>query len=123
MMKAPLGLGWMHEAIHRGAEPNTGHIAAGTTFGTLKAWMGHTHFLTRRLDRIRTEMRSLVLAYNMKRLMNIMGVEGGMAALKADPALRFGAPSPQQARSECRNLIRPQPETRLYTAWADRCLF
>jgi hypothetical protein len=45
--------------------------------------MGHTHFLTRTLDRVRTEMRSLVLAYNMKRLMNIMGVEGGMAALKA----------------------------------------
>ena len=52
-------------------------------FGTLKAWMGHTHFLTRTLDRVRTEMSLHVLAYNMKRLINIMGVEGFMAALKA----------------------------------------
>ena len=34
-------------------------------FGTLKAWMGATHFLTRTLDKVRTEMSLHVLAYNV----------------------------------------------------------
>ena len=37
-------------------------------FGTLKAWMGSAHFLTRKLEKVRTEMSLHVLAYNMKRL-------------------------------------------------------
>ena len=37
-------------------------------FGTLKAWMGANHFLTRTLDKVRTEMSLLVLAYNLKRM-------------------------------------------------------
>ena len=37
------------------------------TFGTLKAWMGSTHFLTKTLKNVRTEMSLQVLAYNMKR--------------------------------------------------------
>ncbi|MFZ4072232.1 MAG: transposase, partial [Caulobacterales bacterium] len=44
------------------------------TFGTLKSWMGHTHFLTRRLTNVKTEMSLCVLAYNMKRMISIMGV-------------------------------------------------
>lgn len=52
-------------------------------FGTLKLWMGHSHFLTKGLDRVRTEMSLHVLAYNMKRMINIMGVQGLMAAIKA----------------------------------------
>ena len=43
-------------------------------FGTLKAWMGATHFLTKTLPKVRTEMSLHVLAYNMKRMMNIMGI-------------------------------------------------
>jgi transposase len=43
-------------------------------FGTLKAWMGATHFLTRTLDKVRTEMSLLVLAYNLKRMITIFGV-------------------------------------------------
>jgi len=39
-------------------------------FGTLKAWMGSTHFLTRTLKNVSTEMSLHVLAYNMKRAMN-----------------------------------------------------
>ncbi len=39
-------------------------------FGTLKAWMGSTHFLTKTLDRVSTEMSLHVLAYNLKRVMN-----------------------------------------------------
>ncbi len=44
-------------------------------FGTLKAWMGATHFLMKTLPNVRTEMSLHVLAYNMKRMINIMGVE------------------------------------------------
>ena len=44
-------------------------------FGTLKAWMGSTHFLTRTLEKVKTEMSLQVLAYNMKRMINIFGVK------------------------------------------------
>ncbi len=42
-------------------------------FGTLKAWMGATHFLTKTLPRVSAEMSLHVLAYNMKRVMNLLG--------------------------------------------------
>jgi len=51
-------------------------------FGTLKAWMGATHFLTRTLDKVRTEMSLLVLAYNLKRMITILGVAPLMAAIR-----------------------------------------
>jgi hypothetical protein len=53
------------------------------TFGTLKAWMGITHFLTRTLKNVRTEMSLQVLAYNMKRMINIFGVKPLIAAIAA----------------------------------------
>jgi len=43
-------------------------------FGTLKAWMGATHFLTKTLPRVSGEMSLHVLAYNMKRVINMIGV-------------------------------------------------
>jgi transposase len=52
-------------------------------FGTLKAWMGATHFLTRTLPRVSTEMSLHVLAYNLKRAMQILGIEQLMAAIRA----------------------------------------
>lgn len=52
-------------------------------FGTLKQWMGATHFLTRGFAGVSAEMSLNVLAYNMKRVMNIMGVKGLMAAMAA----------------------------------------
>jgi len=52
-------------------------------FGTLKHWMGATHFLTRTLGRVRAGMSLHVLAYNMKRVMNILGVAGLIAAMQA----------------------------------------
>ena len=52
-------------------------------FGTLKAWMGGTHFLTRTLDKVRTEMSLHVLAYNMKRMITIFGVKPLMKAIAA----------------------------------------
>jgi transposase len=52
-------------------------------FGTLKAWMGATHFLTKTLDRVSTEMSLHVLAYNLKRVMNILGSNALMEAMVA----------------------------------------
>lgn len=51
-------------------------------FGTLKAWMGHTHFLTKGLENVSTEMSLSVLAYNLKRMIAIMGVKPLMAAIQ-----------------------------------------
>jgi transposase len=51
-------------------------------FGTLKHWMGPAHFLTRTLRRVSTEMSLQVLAYNLKRVMNILGVQGTFKAMK-----------------------------------------
>jgi hypothetical protein len=50
-------------------------------FGTIKAWMGATHFLTRTLKRVGTEMSLHVLAYNMKRVIAIRGVGPLLAAI------------------------------------------
>jgi transposase len=50
-------------------------------FGTLKAWMGNTHFLTKTLEKVKTEMSLQVLAYNMKRMINIFGVKLLMKAI------------------------------------------
>ena len=52
-------------------------------FGTLKSWMGATHFLTKTLDRVSTEMSLHVLAYNLKRVLNVLGSGALMAAMKA----------------------------------------
>ena len=52
-------------------------------FGTIKAWMGATHFLTRGLNRVRTEMSLYVLAYNLKRMISILGVGPLLQAIRA----------------------------------------
>jgi hypothetical protein len=50
-------------------------------FGTLKAWMGPTHFLTRRLKNVGAEMALNVLAYNIKRMINMIGIGPLMKAI------------------------------------------
>ena len=52
-------------------------------FGTIKAWMGSTHFLMKTLEKVRTEMSLHVLAYNLKRMINILGVGPLLRALAA----------------------------------------
>ncbi len=52
-------------------------------FGTIKARMGATHFLTKTLPRVATEMALHVLAYNLTRVMNILGTGPLMAAMRA----------------------------------------
>jgi len=52
-------------------------------YGTIKHWMGYTHFQMRTLDRVSTEMSLHVLAYNLKRVMNIMGIGTLIEAMQA----------------------------------------
>jgi transposase len=52
-------------------------------FGTIKAWMRSTHFLTRTLKRVSTEMSLHVLAYNIKRVIAIIGVGPLLQAIRA----------------------------------------
>jgi transposase len=52
-------------------------------FGTIKARMGATHFLMKTLPRVASEMALHVLAYNLTRVMNIMGIQPLLAAIRA----------------------------------------
>ncbi len=81
---------WEHETVLEKAQarldrsPDAMRIRRATVehpFGTLKAWMGSTHFLTKTLDRVSTEMSLHVLAYNMKRMMNIIGTKALIEAI------------------------------------------
>ena len=81
---------WEHEAILETVQSRLDQHPEKMTarrstaehpFGTIKCWMGATHFLTKRLPRVATEMAFNVLAYNMKRVMAILGVAGLREAL------------------------------------------
>lgn len=83
---------WEHEDVLDDIErrleekPDAMKIRRSTVehpFGTLKAWMGYTHFLTRTREKVSAEMSLHVLSYNFKRVLNIMGIGPLMAALKA----------------------------------------
>jgi transposase len=52
-------------------------------FGTIKDWMGRSHFKTRTLDKVATEMSLHVLAYNLKRTIKILGAPKLIAAMQA----------------------------------------
>lgn len=76
---------WEHEAVLEEMQrrlnqaPEMMRVRKRTVehpFGTLKQWMGSTHFLTHRLVGVSAEMSLNVLAYNMKRVMKIIGTEG-----------------------------------------------
>jgi transposase len=83
---------WRHEAVLDRMQarldrmPDAMKVRRQTVehpFGTLKSWMGSTHFLTKTLEKVRTEMSLHVLAYNLKRVIQIFGVESLMAAIRA----------------------------------------
>ena len=91
---------WEHEEVldamqaRLDAHPETMRVHRQTVehpFGTLKAWMGATRFVTRTLPRVRTEMSLHVLAYNLKRMMAIMGPQSLMAALRACPRRKLAS--------------------------------
>ncbi len=83
---------WVHEAVidamqeRLDRDPEKMRVRRQTVehpFGTIKFWMGATHFLTRTLERVRTEMSLHVLAYNLKRVMQLLGIGGLIAAMMA----------------------------------------
>jgi transposase len=83
---------WEHEDVLEAMQtrldnaPDSMRIRRQTVehpFGTLKAWMGSTHFLTKTLKNVSTEMSLHVLAYNMKRVMNILGTPAMIEAIRA----------------------------------------
>jgi transposase len=83
---------WEHEAVLEKVQdrldhnPNAMGVRRQTAehpFGTMKCWMGATHFLTKKLPKVATEMALNVLAYNMKRVMMIVGVAGLLEAMRA----------------------------------------
>ena len=83
---------WEHESVLENMQqrldqaPEMMRIRKQTVehpFGTLKAWMGATHFLTRTLPRVSTEMSLHVLAYNMKRVIKILGSAALIEAITA----------------------------------------
>lgn len=83
---------WEHENVLEAmqtrlhAQPDTAVVRRRTVehvFGTLKAWMSATPFLTKTLPRVRTEMSLAVLAYNMKRMIKIMGTQSLIRAIAA----------------------------------------
>jgi transposase len=83
---------WQHEAVVEAAqarldrEPERMRVRRETVehpFGTIKSWMGSTHFLTRGLQPVSTEMSLHVMAYNLKRMMNIFGVKPLIEAIQA----------------------------------------
>ena len=100
---------WEHEAVLEAMQnrldqaPEMMRIRRQTVehpFGTLKSWMGATHLLTRTLDRVSTEMSLHVLAYNLKRMFNLLGSSALMAAMQAEPVLRLLPPSSRRAEAE-----------------------
>lgn len=89
---------WEHEDVldamqlRLDQEPDKMRLRRNTVehpFGTLKVWMGYTHFQTMTLDKVSTEMSLHVLAYNMKRVMNIFGVEVLIEKIRAYNRLLF----------------------------------
>lgn len=83
---------WEHEAVLETVQARLDHhpekmvmrrSTAEHPFGTIKCWMGATHFLTKRLPKVAAEMALNVLVYNMKRVMAIIGVAGLLEAMAA----------------------------------------
>jgi len=81
---------WEHEAVLEKVQARLDHnpdamrvrrSTAEHPFGTIKCWMGATHFLTMTLPKVATEMALNVLAYNMKRVIAIMGVDALLEAM------------------------------------------
>ncbi len=83
---------WMHEGVLDAKQERLDRMPAAMKirrqtvehpFRTLKAWMGATRFLTRTLPKVRTEMSLPVLAYKMKRMIQIFGVGPLITAIRA----------------------------------------
>ena len=83
---------WEHQAILERVQkrfddnPETVALRSKTVehpFGTIKGWMGATHFKMKTLKHVATEMALHVLAYNMTRVIAILGVPRLIKAMRA----------------------------------------
>ena len=83
---------WEHEAVLEAVQarldrnPHKMRVRRQTAehpFGTIKSWMGSTHFQMKTLAHVATEMALHVLAYNMKRLMSVLGIGPLITAIRA----------------------------------------
>ena len=83
---------WEHEAVIEAMQdrldraPDAMRVRRATVehpFGTLKAWMGATHFKMKTLEKVKTEMSLHVLAYNLKRVIAMLGPQALMEAMRA----------------------------------------
>ena len=83
---------WVHEAVVERAQarlnsrPDIMRVRRSTVehpFGTIKSWMGSTHFAMKTLPRVSTEMSLHVLAYNLKRVINLVGTRKLIATIRA----------------------------------------
>lgn len=82
---------WEHEEVIEAMQRRLDRMPEAMTrrrsiiehvFGTLKHWMGSAHFLTRTLVHVSTEMSLQVLAYNLKRVISILGIDKAMKAMR-----------------------------------------
>ncbi|MBT9508175.1 IS1182 family transposase [Rhodoferax sp.] len=82
---------WEHESVLEDVQHRLDHNPEAMSirrrtiehvFGTLKHWMGSTHFQTRRIERVSTEMSLHILAYNLKRFISIFGIAGAIEAMQ-----------------------------------------
>jgi hypothetical protein len=77
-------LGAMEERVNRMS--NCMRIRGSTVehpFGTIKSWLGPTHFQMKTLKHVSTQMNLHVLAYNLKRMLQIVGAVPLMEAMRA----------------------------------------
>ena len=96
-------------------------------FGTLKRWMGAEHFLTKGLHNVGTEMSLQVLAYTLKRVMNILGVEGLLRALYTQDFHyivqddEYQCPASERLRRRTNTHDRGKPVARYWTLNCGKC--
>lgn len=83
---------WVHAQVQERAQARldnrpaimrTRRATVEHPFDTIKSWMGATHFQMKTLPRVSTEMSLHVLAYNMKRVINLLGTRQLIAAIQA----------------------------------------
>jgi len=83
---------WEHEDVlermHKRIDDDPSKLALRSMtvehpYGTIKSWMGATHFKMKTLKNVATEMALHVLAYNMTRVMNIIGIPALIKAMQA----------------------------------------
>lgn len=108
---------WKHEEVLKAVQrrldeyPHAMHQRRETVehpFGTIKMRMGATHFLMKRLKNVKTEMALSVLAYNLTRVMTIIGIAPLLAAIRAREG-RFSTKTGPDFRSHRHNNLQRRP--------------